>query len=174
MGFKANDPSLMKLAAEGRLIDQQTGRPLGETAPSRSKPADGVARLSPVSVTPLVTLTVTIPGLNLASEANIRGAVRAEIARKKAVKEAVRSAFPELKVPIALPVVVTITRVGTGNKPLDDDNLRRAGKAVRDVISSWLVADDGDRRIRWRYRQRRDWRSAVVIEIRQVESHTRG
>lgn len=165
MGFSPNDPNLKRMAEAGQLVDQRTGRPLGEPVPARDEQPD------PPPARPLLRLRVTVPGLVLVSEANTRSHHGAEMRRKKAVRAAVAAALPRFVSPVLLPVVVTITRVGTGNSPLDDDNLARACKAVRDEVSeSVLRCDDGDRRIRWRYRQRRGWAAGVVIDIRQRAS----
>ena len=43
---------------------------------------------------------------------------------------------------VKLPAVVRLTRCSFGE--LDDDNLRGALKATRDVVAAWLGIDDGD------------------------------
>jgi hypothetical protein len=110
-----------------------------------------------------LALTVVISPLRLASEANAGGKLRAAIARKSAVKDAVREALPTMAFP--LPAVVTLTRLG--GKSLDDDNLRRAMKSVRDVVAKWLGVDDADPKVRWRYRQRPAWRMGCKIQVRE-------
>lgn len=110
-------------------------------------------------------LVVTV-AVATVSEANAGGRTRDAIRRKGEVKAAVLAALPRLLAPLPLPAVVTLTRVGTGTRPLDDDNLRRALKAVRDVVAGWLGADDADPRIRWKYGQRRGWTPAVVIDLK--------
>jgi crossover junction endodeoxyribonuclease RusA len=60
------------------------------------------------------------------------------------------------------PIVVKLTRVG--RRFLDDDNLARSFKAVRDGIADAIGVDDGDSRIRWHYAQRKgDYSIDVVI-----------
>ena len=54
----------------------------------------------------------------------------------------------------ALPCVVLLVRVGPSNG-LDDDNLRGAGKGVRDQIAAWLGVDDRSPLVAWKYDQRR-------------------
>ena len=51
----------------------------------------------------------------------------------------------------ALPMTITMKRIGP--KRMDDDNLARSLKAVRDGIADALGADDGDPRLTWRYEQ---------------------
>lgn len=169
MGFKET-PELRRMAAAGQLIDQRTGLPLGAPVPARvtDEPEAVASQPPPPPARPLIRLRVSIPGLLLVSEANTRSHHGAEMRRKKAVRQAVAAALPRFSPPVRLPVVVTITRVGTGNTPLDDDNLARACKGVRDQIAETVLGcDDGDSRIRWRYRQRRGWEPAVLIDIRQ-------
>ncbi len=134
-----------------------------EPSPARS-PAPRQPPAAPPP--PKVRVVVEIPGLATASEANAGGKLRAAVKRKGAVKAAVIAALPRLVEPLPLPVVVKLTRIGTGNRPLDDDNLRRALKAVRDVVAAWLAVDDADPRVRWRYAERRGYSPAVVIDVR--------
>ena len=112
---------------------------------------------------------VTLP-LRLASEANARGswhagAARARLARAQ-VNAALRRAEPG---PLPLPVVVRITRVGP--RRLDDDNLARSAKALRDGVADWLGCDDGDPRVSWHYAQAvaREYRVVVTVERRAWE-----
>ena len=113
--------------------------------------------------TPHLTLTVTVP-VRLVSEANAGGQLRAKMARKSAVKDAVRAALPGFAFP--LPAVVTITRMGL--REMDDDNNIRASKNVRDVVAQWLNVDDRDKRVKFRYKQEASWSPMVRITI----SHT--
>ncbi|WP_230682079.1 hypothetical protein, partial [Streptococcus pneumoniae] len=66
-------------------------------------------------------------------------------------------------------VVVRITRVGP--RRLDDDNLARAAKALRDGVADWLGCDDGDPRVSWHYAQAiaREYRVVVTVERRVWE-----
>lgn len=155
MGLPANHPDVLRLLATGEAVD---------TTPGRAKAGGATPQPSLPHGTVRVVLTVPVA---TASEANAGGRRRDAIARKSAVKAAVRAALG-LGKPPPLPVVVWLTRVGSGTRPLDDDNLQRALKAVRDVVAEWLGADDADPRIRWRYKQRRDWSPAVVIDVRQA------
>lgn len=52
----------------------------------------------------------------------------------------------------ALPLIVTITRIGP--RVLDDDNLASSCKYVRDQIATAIGVDDGSPLYTWRYKQR--------------------
>jgi len=94
------------------------------------------------------------------SEANIREhwALKARRARNQRqtallfTQLAVRKFKPSW-FPVKGKLVITITRIGV--RQLDDDNLARAHKAVRDGIADALKVDDGDDRLSWCYEQRR-------------------
>lgn len=63
----------------------------------------------------------------------------------------------------ALPVIVTLTRVGP--RRLDGDNLQAAFKYIRDQIAEALGADDGSLLYEWRYAQRRGPRKHYSVEV---------
>lgn len=52
---------------------------------------------------------------------------------------------------VILPCQVTLTRIGP--KKMDDDNLARAFKGIRDAIAGKLGVDDGDSKVKWIYGQ---------------------
>ncbi len=52
-----------------------------------------------------------------------------------------------------LPLVVKLTRIAP--RMLDDDNAIGGCKHVRDAVAEWLMVDDADPRITWRYAQER-------------------
>lgn len=146
-----------------------------DTTPTQRKPADPTHRRAKVAGgekgpkiapqseirVPLVLTVGPIP-VRLVSEANRGGKLRDRIARKSAVKDAVRAALPDMAFP--LPVRVTLTRYG--HRKQDDDNLRRTLKSARDVIAEWLGVDDADRRVKWVYRDRPGWVSGVGVVIK--------
>jgi hypothetical protein len=148
-----------------------------DTTPVQRKTADPTTKrakvagekigpqIAPQSVIriPLVLIVGPIP-VRLVSEANRGGKLRDRIARKTAVKDAVRAALPAMA--FSLPVRVTLTRYG--HKRQDDDNLRRTLKSVRDVVAEWLGVDDADKRVRWVYRDRPGWGSGVGVEFRTL------
>lgn len=129
---------------------------IGQAKPTEAAEPFGVLRL-----------TIRISPLRVASEANIGGRLRSKIVRKIALKRAVERFLPDFRFP--LPCKVTLIRVG--GRPLDeDDNLRRALKAPKDVLSQWLgVKDTGrDRRVKWLFRQQPGYTSGLTITIEQV------
>ncbi len=69
----------------------------------------------------------------------------------------------------ALPVVVTLARhFRHPGKPMDDDNLAGAFKAVRDQVAEWLGVDDADPRVSWHYSQQKG--DSDFIQIRMEEA----
>ncbi len=60
-------------------------------------------------------------------------------------------------------VVVEMVRVAP--RPLDDDNVREALKAVRDEIAKWLGVDDADPRVEWQYQQRAEGVRVYSVEM---------
>jgi hypothetical protein len=95
---------------------------------------------------------------------NVREHWRARAKRTRLERAEVRRSLAGRAVP-PLPAVVSLCRVGP--RRLDDDNLAGALKGVRDEVSAWLGADDGDGRITWRYDQARG-SYAVRIDVREV------
>lgn len=63
----------------------------------------------------------------------------------------------------AVPCTVLMTRVAP--RPLDDDNLRGALKAVRDGIADWLGVDDRDPRVKWEYGQRKGAIKFYAVDV---------
>lgn len=67
---------------------------------------------------------------------------------------------------VAPPMTITLTRIGP--RTLDDDNLASGFKAFRDGVADWLGIDDGDKRLTWRYAQRKgkpkEYAAEVTIE----------
>ena len=97
-------------------------------------------------------MRITIPVATV-SEANRRDHWSLKAKRAKGHRKA---AFWALQAEVASKVVpdsVTMTRVAP--RPLDDDNLRSALKAVRDGIADYFGINDRDPRVTWRYGQER-------------------
>jgi crossover junction endodeoxyribonuclease RusA len=75
-----------------------------------------------------------------------------------------------------VPCVVLLRRVAPGE--LDDDNLQGALKHVRDGVADALGVDDADKRVLWKYEQRRVSRrrkgalpgSEYAVEIEIIEA----
>jgi hypothetical protein len=64
------------------------------------------------------------------------------------------------------PIIVTMTRYG--KRVLDDDNLQRSLKAVRDGIADAIGIDDGDTEFyTWQYKQEKGMDYGVRLEFEQ-------
>lgn len=113
----------------------------------------------------VIALDVTIPGLRLVSEANARGAWHSGAKRAASQRRTVGLVLRTRR-PVAVPCVVTITRIAPCQ--LDNDNLARAAKAVRDEVARWLGVDDRDVRVVWHVAQAkgRPREYAVRIAVR--------
>lgn len=179
MGIPATSEQIAEWVRKGLIEPDQapgtttpepaTGGPLGRPKPaspraSQTTKASRTTKTRPVA-TCRVQIVVWIPGLTVRSEPNLGGRLRGKIARKVAIKEAVRGALSTCFPPFALPPVrVVMTRVGT--RKLDDDNLETAFKAVRDTIADWLGVDDGDTQaVRFRCKQRPGYQPGIEIRI---------
>jgi hypothetical protein len=103
--------------------------------------------------------------LNIVSVANLR-----EHWRKKAKRtQAHRAAAVVVPTRLPLPAVVTLTRIAP--RPLDDDNLASAFKALRDGIADRFGVPDNHPDLTWRYAQRkgavRQYAAEIVISPRE-------
>ena len=123
-------------------------------------------------------LVTEIDGMELPSTANLRGSWRKHASRTQThrrlgrVMLAPKFALHSVALRAALAgdgITVRITRVAP--RPLDDDNLASACKALRDGIADALrvfgVRDDRDARVRWQYAQARGapHQRSVRIEV---------
>ena len=120
-------------------------------------------------------LVVTIP-LHIFSEANERGAWHASARRTRDHRRLVEAVLRTKRRP-ALPAVVTLVRIAPC--ALDDDNLARAMKGIRDEVAVWLcpvvvqkgkrrgqlTGNDRDPRVTWRVAQRRGRPREYAVEI---------
>ena len=115
-----------------------------------------------------MTLRVVVP-VRLVSEANARGSWHGGASRAAAQRKAVVQALRAQPAHPALPVTVRIVRAAP--RALDDDNLQRAAKALRDGVADWLGVDDGDPRVSWHYAQAtaREYHVVVTVERRAWE-----
>lgn len=95
------------------------------------------------------SVRMAILPLRIVSVANLREHHHARAKRTRAH----RGAASAIGLLPALPVVVTLSRIAP--RPLDDDNLRTAFKALRDGIAARYGIPDNDKRIRWEYDQER-------------------
>jgi hypothetical protein len=150
MGLHPSPDDLRKWAARG-LIPADAAGPV--------EPPRGKAKRKPVATAapPRWAVALTLP-CRVVSEANQRGHWRAGERRGKAQARALglALAFSGLggwagKVRLLLPCAVTWTHVGPR---MDDDNLARAFKALRDELARLIGVNDGDPAVAWRYDQR--------------------
>ncbi len=111
----------------------------------------------------MTALRVEIPGLRLVSEANQRGSWHRGAERASRQRDVVALVLRRLA-PIAPPCEVRVIRVAP--RALDDDNLARACKAVRDAVARWLGVDDGDALVSWRVGQARGRSYGVRVLVR--------
>lgn len=65
-----------------------------------------------------------------------------------------------------LPCTITLTRLTSSSRFVDDDNLQGVLKAVRDGIADRLRVDDADPRIEWKYQQKRCKRGEFGVIVR--------
>lgn len=114
-------------------------------------------------------LTVTIPGLRLVSEANVREHHHVRAKRTKHQRAivgfvlATKTRFPETG-----RLVVTIVRLGV--RLMDSDNAVGSAKHVRDAVALWLGRDDSERgNVEWRVEQRKAKTYGVEIRIETAE-----
>lgn len=90
--------------------------------------------------------------IRIVSVANLREHFMARAKRSKLHRS---TAFTMLRAwgrPPALPVTVTMTRIG-GRKLDSDDNLRMGIKAAKDGVADWLGVDDANPGVTWLYAQ---------------------
>ncbi len=111
----------------------------------------------------MTALRVELPGLRLVSEANQRGSWHRGAGRAARQRSVVALRLRRMK-PIAPPCEVRVIRIAP--RALDDDNLARACKAVRDEVARWLGVDDGDTRVSWRVGQVRGRSYGVRVLVR--------
>ena len=106
---------------------------------------------------------ITLP-MQIRSVANLREHWAVKAKRSKAHRAAA-VAIPRGDY---LPCTVTLVRISP--RPLDDDNLRSAFKALRDGVADRLGVADNDPRVTWEYRQQRgapkQYAARVEIEPR--------
>ncbi len=118
--------------------------------------------------TPIVGVSIRIPGMRLTNPLNTREHRMARYRREKQEKATVGLCLLAHGQPSVLPpCIVTFTRIFAGQaKVMDDDGLSASLKATRDSVARWLKTDDGPRGgIDWRYAQERGTEHAVVISV---------
>jgi hypothetical protein len=99
-----------------------------------------------------VVVKVTVP-VKIDSGLNMRVHWRVRANTNASHRAAAYFALKQAKVKAEMPAVVTLTRIAP--RELDDDNLAGGFKSVRDGTADWLGIDDRDKRVQWRYEQRK-------------------
>lgn len=106
-----------------------------------------------------MSIIAILDGLRVRNESNERShhMVRAKRAKTARALARMRLAGPVLEQrragALALPLVVTLTRIGP--RMMDDDGAIASLKACRDGVADALGIDDRDPRVQWRYGQER-------------------
>jgi len=99
------------------------------------------------------------------SEANEREHYHAKADRAREQRAWIRIKWRELS-SNALSGSLTVTMTRVAPRVLDDDNLSRSCKAIRDELAACLgLKDDRDERVTWRYTQRKGAAREYAIEI---------
>lgn len=101
----------------------------------------------------LCSIDFMVQGLRTVSEANDRSHWAVKNKRKQEQQQLVAVAMQNALQgkTIELPCTVKLTRIGP--KGMDDDNLIRSCKGVRDILAQKLGADDGSDQIKFEYYQ---------------------
>jgi hypothetical protein len=109
-------------------------------------------------------VNVLLP-LRIESEANMREHWAVKASRTKAHRStACLKVAPHRRKILSLGdrILITLTRVAP--RELDDDNLARGFKAVRDGVADALGLDDRDKRLKWAYAQEKGKDYAAKVE----------
>lgn len=140
-------------AAAVNVREAQPGDAKGDCCPP------GVAEgLTALPMAPILVPIRTVSALNSREHWQQRSR------RVKKERETVAWYLATRAVKPALPLIVTLTRLGPSNG-LDDDNLAGSCKSVRDQIAQWLGVDDRKSEVvRYRYAQERAKEWGVRIQ----------
>ena len=102
--------------------------------------------------------------VRIQSETNLRGHWMKKARRVKKHRSVACTMMKNAsKSPPKPPCVITLTRIAP--RTLDDDNLSGGFKAVRDGVADWLRIDDGDKRLTWKYDQRKGRPKEYAAEV---------
>lgn len=148
-------------------IPKHLERKIVAQAGAAGKPVRVVTHGEPSAPACVWTMTITVPGLVVVSEANQRchWTVRANrFASQKATLLVALTSVGWAKSPPFDRAEVTLTRLG--GRGLDSDNLAGSFKAVRDALADWLGVDDGSDRVAWHYGQRPGGERGVCVSVR--------
>ena len=165
MGLNVSTAELMRWQSLG-LVAAGTLTGLPKTLHSGPK---SPAPAGPPTITPPSDWRVALdlPGLKLVSRSNAREYWRARYNRDQAEAAQVRLAWTGVNLrdwQPPLPIIITMLRMG--GRPMDDDNLAGAFKAVRDALAALLGVDDGNPGVAWKCRQTASAEPGVRVTIR--------
>ena len=109
-------------------------------------------------------MKIIVP-IRIESTPNLREHWTSRSKRTRDHRAATHYSLMAAKAPIAVPCVVTLTRIAP--RALDTDNNVSGFKWVRDAVAHWLRVDDADPRVEWRYSQAKGGPKeyAAVVEI---------
>jgi hypothetical protein len=162
MGIKASAEQIREWVEKGLIPPQGDPRPAaeggGRKPPSPERPKRKTR--SVVLATSARWVVILYPACRVVTEANTHEHWAVQNRRKQKQRAAIGAALREMQIlrgQVAphwrppVPCAVTMTHVGPR---MDDDNLARAFKSVRDYLAGWIGVDDGDDRVRWLYDQK--------------------
>jgi hypothetical protein len=113
-------------------------------------------------------MIILVP-IRIVSESNLREHWSEKSRRHNQHKWRIFAAIDQFQSEIALPCVITLTRIAP--RLLDDDNLRGALKHARDTIADFLIPGlakgraDGDPRLKFEYGQEKGKPREYALKI---------
>ncbi len=155
MGFSMSHPCIQQ-AIERGLIRPDDLNPRTPASPNTTTTKPAPKRKSPevrTASTGRWSICLTL-GCRVVSEANRRDHWSVQRRRAELQAAALRKALNDAGLTNhtpPLPLSITWTR--SGRQQLDDDNLARAFKSLRDRLAEWLRVDDGSDLLTWTYEQ---------------------
>ncbi|MFO0821640.1 MAG: hypothetical protein U0792_00610 [Gemmataceae bacterium] len=151
MGIPLDHPCIQTAVERGLISREQLGLSPLSPPPRPPRKLTAVVPAEPARW----TITLTLP-CSVVSEANRRDHWAFAHRRAKQQAEALRTALDAAGLTNhAPPLPLIVTWIRTGKKVLDDDNLARAFKSLRDRLAEWIGCDDGSDLIEWKYQQER-------------------
>lgn len=114
--------------------------------------------------------TITSP-IRTFSEANLREHWGPKSKRAKIQRATIAMLVQQLPKLLRYPGTFDVLLIRVAPRELDDDNLARSFKAIRDGIADAVGVDDRSKRFTWRYAQRKGApkKYSVIIQIETKE-----
>ncbi len=107
-------------------------------------------------------MNILVP-IRIESVPNLREHWSARAKRWREQRASVWYSLKAAKAPVELPCTVTLTRIAP--RELDSDNNTAGCKGARDAVADWLMVNDNDPRIEWRYGQRKGDPKQYALEV---------